>query len=57
MEVAAFDTTGKMIMAPRQGSYESIYEESYIAWVGPFVRRKYHQKGKNLMVDFSGISK
>lgn len=33
MEVAAFDARGKMIMSPRQGSYESIYQENYIAWI------------------------
>jgi hypothetical protein len=56
MEVAAFDARGKMIMSPRQGSYESIYQENYIAWIGPIIRRQYHQKGRNLMVDFSDIN-
>jgi hypothetical protein len=53
IEMAAFDPRGRIILAPVQGSYEAIYEEKYIAWIGPYIRQQYSQKGQSLLVDFS----
>lgn len=51
IEVFAIDRTGKVVMSPQVGNFETFYKENYVAWSGPFQTRRGAEAGIGLISD------
>mgnify|MGYP001156525074 CR=1 FL=1 len=56
LEILAVDrSTGSLIMAPQSASTESIYDEQYVLWVGPFNIKKSLKTADPLLTDYTNL--
>lgn len=51
IEIFAIDRTGKIVMKPQVGNYQTSYKENYVAWSGPYNKRRYAENGLGLVTD------
>lgn len=54
IEVFAIDRSGRIVMTPQVGNFETYYQEDYIAWSGPFNTRRGADTGIGLIGAVSG---
>lgn len=56
LEILAVDrSTGSLIMPPQSASTESIYDEQYVLWVGPFNIKKSLKTADPLLTDYTNL--
>jgi len=49
IEIFAIDRTGRIIMQPQVGNFQTYYKEDYVAWSGPYNTRRGSESGAGLI--------
>ena len=56
IEVFAIDRTGRIVMQPQAGNFQTYYKEDYVAWSGPYNTRRGAELGVGLIGEIGEIS-